>query len=179
MFSAVPPDARGGSRSSRTRGGMRWTRQRRARYGDCRADFGAKSCERSIGARTNGAVASLSATFRWFVHKASNPAVDEEVRGRQSRVVLAPVAGVKSVKVLLTQPGRQGRQFADDGGKTNSSPGRARYKPLKPFAQGRPGLSRLNLWSRPVHSFCTGAAGASRHPAFPAPSVCRGRGHPA
>jgi hypothetical protein len=30
-------------------------------------------------------------------------------------------------------------QFADDGGKTNSSPGSARNKPLKPFAQGGPG----------------------------------------
>src|SRR6476646_1512672 len=33
---------------------------------------------------------------------------------------------------------QQDRQFADDGGKTNSSPGRARHKPLKPAAQGMP-----------------------------------------
>jgi hypothetical protein len=34
---------------------------------------------------------------------------------------------------------RQNRQSADDGDKTNSSPGRARYKPLKPFACGNAG----------------------------------------
>src|SRR5882724_3320134 len=33
------------------------------------------------------------------------------------------------------------RSFADDGGKTNSSPGRARNKPLKPLRAGMPGDS--------------------------------------
>ena len=53
--------------------------------------------------------------------------------GRQNRVVLAPVAGVKPAKMRLTRPDRAHRQFAGDGGKTNSSPGRARHKPLKPL----------------------------------------------
>ena len=54
---------------------------------------------------------------------------------RQNRVVLAPVAGVKSAEVLVSRTGPdQTIQFADDGDKTNSSPGRARHKPLKPFA---------------------------------------------
>jgi hypothetical protein len=44
------PDKRGVSRSSRTRGGMRWTRQRRARL---RSQGGFR--ERSCSARTNGA----------------------------------------------------------------------------------------------------------------------------
>jgi hypothetical protein len=48
---------------------------------------------------------------------------------RQKRVVLAPVAGVKPAEVCKAQPGTAGRQSAGDGGKTNSSPGRARHKP--------------------------------------------------
>src|SRR2546421_12411401 len=50
-------------------------------------------------------------------------------RVRQSRVVLAPVAGVKLAKGEDAQPVDLRRQFADDGDKTNSSPGRARNKP--------------------------------------------------
>ncbi|WP_210165370.1 hypothetical protein, partial [Bradyrhizobium sp. URHD0069] len=34
----------------------------------------------------------------------------------------------------------QNLQSADDGDKTNSSPGRARYKPLKPLRAGMPGV---------------------------------------
>ena len=61
-------------------------------------------------------------------------APDERRRSvRQSRVVLAPVAGVKSAEAQHTQPGLLRCQFADDGDKTNSSPGRARNKPLKPL----------------------------------------------
>jgi len=42
----------------------------------------------------------------------------------------------------LSQPDRvrQNLQSADDGDKTNSSPGRARYKPLKPLRAGMPGV---------------------------------------
>jgi hypothetical protein len=64
--STTPPvssHSRGVSRSSRTRGGMRWTRQRWARW-DRRAGF---TCERSPSALTNGASC-----------------------GRRSRVVLTP-----------------------------------------------------------------------------------------
>jgi hypothetical protein len=60
---------------------------------------------------------------------------------RQNRVVLAPVAGVKSAEARSAQPGWMRRQSADDGDKTNSSPGRARHKPLKPFACGDAGCS--------------------------------------
>jgi len=42
-------------------------------------------------------------------------------------VVLAPVAGVKFAEA--SPPNRADKTLsADDGGKTNSSPGRARYK---------------------------------------------------
>ena len=58
-------------------------------------------------------------------------------------MVLAPVAGVKSAEVLVSRTGPdKAIQFADDGDKTNSSPGRAQHKPLKPFACGNAGMIR-------------------------------------
>src|ERR1700732_4999120 len=78
-ISPCPVSQRGGSRSSRTRGGMRWT---------------------LMVPTTNGARG-----------------------GRRSRVVLTP------------RRWRQvcGKCSAGDGGKKARSPGRARYKPLKPL----------------------------------------------
>jgi len=49
------------------------------------------------------------------------------------------------------------------------SPGRARSKPLKTIRAGRPGYSRLNLGVAAAFC-CTRTMGASRCPAFPAPS---------
>ena len=48
---------------------------------------------------------------------------------RQSRVVLAPVAGVKPAEERRPNRVLAILQSAGDGGKTNSSPGRARHKP--------------------------------------------------
>ena len=45
------------------------------------------------------------------------------------------------------RPGAQHRQFAGDGGKRNSSPGRARHKPSNHCA-GNAGLLRLYLYAR-------------------------------
>ena len=53
--------------------------------------------------------------------------------GRQNRVVLAPVAGVKLMEIVGPDRASIDRQSVSDGGKTNSSPGRARHKPLKPL----------------------------------------------
>jgi hypothetical protein len=51
-------------------------------------------------------------------------------------VVLAPVAGVQVGGGVFDPTGSDGTiQFADDGDKTNSSPGRARSKPLKPLCR--------------------------------------------
>jgi hypothetical protein len=64
---------------------------------------------------------------------------------------------------------------AGDGGKKARSPERARSKPLKPFAQGM-----LECFGEPVvttrmlSTFAYEAAGAHKHPAFPAPSVYGG-----
>jgi hypothetical protein len=62
-------------------------------------------------------------------------------------------------------------QSVSDGDKTNSSPGRARYKPSNHCA-GNAGLLRLYLYARVrfCAQFCTRDRGCSKHPAFPAPS---------
>jgi hypothetical protein len=62
---------RGVSRSSRTRGGMRWTRQRRAMPGDGRA--GRKARELTNGTRTNGANADGKAVWSWHPLLVLNP----------------------------------------------------------------------------------------------------------
>ena len=94
---------------------------------------------------------------------------------RQSRVVLAPVAGVK-----LAEERRPNRvsailQSAGDGGKRNSSPGRARYKPSNHCA-GNAGVLQLYLYARvrTHRTYCTRDRGCSKHPAFPAPSSLMG-----
>jgi hypothetical protein len=43
--------------------------------------------------------------------------------GRQNRVALAPVAGVKSAEVKRARPGFKNLESAGDGDNTNSSPG--------------------------------------------------------
>ena len=97
---------------------------------------------------------------------------------RQNRVVLAPVAGVKLRGGEVNPTGLMSRKSANDGGKTNSSPGRARHKPSNHCA-GNAGVLRLYLYAR-VRFFahpCTRDRGCSKHPAFPAPSLSReGRG---
>ncbi len=68
-------------------------------------------------------------------------------------------------------PGPRNLQSADDGDKMNSSPGRARNKPLKPLRRecrcdaGEPVVTTVCLL--PLHTGC----GCIGHPAFPAPSV--------
>jgi hypothetical protein len=63
-------------------------------------------------------------------------------RGRLKRVVLAPVAGVKSAEACRPNRAQICHQFAGDRGKTNSSPRRARHKLLKPSACGNAGCFR-------------------------------------
>ena len=77
------------------------------------------------------------------------------------------------------QPGSQDRQFADDGGKRNSSPGRARHKPSNHCA-GKAGCSPLDLYARVRTSLChcTRDRGCSAHPVFPAPSHPERANHP-
>ena len=72
---------------------------------------------------------------------------DRRCSVRQNRVVLAPVAGVKLPVANSIQPDRLSHQAGSDGGKTNSSPGRARHKPSNHCA-GNAGVLRLYLYAR-------------------------------
>ena len=68
---------------------------------------------------------------------------------------------------------RREATFAGDGGKKARSPGRARYKPLKPLRRegrdesGGPVVTTLVC----LFHFRTRGCGCNGHPAFPAPSV--------
>jgi hypothetical protein len=97
--------------------------------------------------------------------------------GRRSRVVLTPRR--------WRQVG--GSDSAGDGGKQARSPGRARYKPLKPL-RGECRVNRCDRgdYTRVLPTHCTRGCGCIERPAFPAPSDFRGtkdscttRAHPA
>jgi hypothetical protein len=120
---------RGGSRSSRTRVEMRWTRQRRARWSS------QGGSDRSVSERSGAqderrfnAFFKTSDGSTWLAEAMSKVAAYGEV--------------VWSWHPLLMSSERRGigptglstpHQSADDGDKRNSSPGRARRKPLKPL----------------------------------------------
>jgi hypothetical protein len=96
--------------------------------------------------------------------------------GRRSRVVLAPVAGVKSAEATSARPGADDPSSADDGDKRNSSPGRARRKPLKPLRRECRAISGVTVVSNScAFYFCTRGRGRIGRPAFPAPSDFWGR----
>ena len=83
-------------------------------------------------------------------------------RGRRNRVVLAPRR--------WRQVGDDASHHADDGGKKARSPGRSRIS-RKTIAQGRP-VAPAEPVVLPRAFCCTRTMGASRRPAFPAPSRC-------
>jgi hypothetical protein len=130
---------------------MRWTRGRRARE-------------------------ALQGGLRLGLGVVSDRSAQDERRCCvwQKRVVLAPVAGVKLTEAVRIQPGSFGRQSGSDGGKRNSSPGRARHKPSNHCA-GKAGCSPLDLYARVRTSLChcTRDRGCSAHPVFPAPSISK------
>jgi hypothetical protein len=87
-------------------------------------------------------------------------------RVRRNRVVLAPqVLGAKSAAMLA--------HHADDGGKRDGSPRRARIS-RKTTAQGRPVVTACTCGFRArAILLLRGSPGCSGHPAFPAPSDFR------
>ena len=89
---------------------------------------------------------------------------------RQNRVVLAPVAGVKLPVAHSIQPDRLSHRAGSDGGKRNSSPGRARHKPSNHCA-GNAGVFRLYLYARVRislhHAHGTAGAACTRHSLHP------------
>jgi hypothetical protein len=146
---------------------MRWTRQRRARS----AIAGQVLPVSEQTARGRTALQRLRQNFG-----RSTWPVDAFGGGccvRRSRVVLASVADAKSAEAKPALPGAGSHNPLMTVTKRNSSPGRARRKPLKPLR----GESRVNsgvlvvttLCLLPMHRGC----GCSGHPAFPAPSILR------
>jgi hypothetical protein len=94
---------------------------------------------------------------------------------RRSRVVLASVADAKSAEVMFEPTGSAAPSIRETTvTKRNSSPGRARRKPLKPFACGNAGCSGDPVVTTVCYYQCTRAAGATVRPAFPTPSKFQG-----
>src|SRR5260221_10076215 len=85
-------------------------------------------------------------------------AIDEQrLSGRRSRVVLTPRR--------WCQVG--GGNSTDDGGKRARSPGRARYKPLKPLRAGMPGCSGGPVVTNARVYYTTRAAAGASAPGIP------------
>ena len=79
-------------------------------------------------------------------------------------MVLAPVAGAKLMEIVAPDRASSDRQSVGDGGKTNSSPGRARHKPLKPLR--REGRVFRRACGLPCASMCARLR-VLRAPGFP------------
>jgi len=153
---AIPFRERGVGHRHERWDGMRWTRQRRARRNGHRAGFTPVSDQRRADER------------RCFCFH-------QRFGGRAH--TLRPLGEDGSRTVKPCGPGTRcwcqvGGGFANPTGfrtavnspttvtKTNSSPGRARSKPLKPLRR-ECRMIPVNLWRRPCAFFCTRAAGAS------------------
>ena len=143
----IPPHQRGVSRSSRTRGGMRWTRQRFARDG--------------IAGRASRPVSDHQASGReMLLRTAKSCGPDAPTLASSSRSCVGPTGLRQDIS-------------AGDGGKQARSPGRARRKPLKPLRAGTPGDSGVLVVTRvrSTTTKCTRGRGCQGHPAFPTPSL--------
>jgi hypothetical protein len=152
---AIPFRERGVGHRHERWDGMRWTRQRRARRRNRRAGF---SSGANSGAQTNGDASVFA--------KASVTCTHAEASGRRR---VADGEAVWSWHPLLVSSRRRccepdrvckAVNSSTTVTKRNSSPGRARSKPLKPLRR-ECRLIPVNLWRRPCAFFCTRAAGAS------------------
>ena len=117
------PEKRGVGQRHERWGGLRWTRQRQARG----VFAGRFFRERATCARRT----ALKRLGRNFFRQHAGW-LERMVRGscgRQNRVVLAPVAGVKLMEIVGPDRASIDRQSVGDGGQRNSAPGRSRHKP--------------------------------------------------
>ena len=99
--------------------------------------------------------------------------------GRQSRVVLAPVAGVKFAEVERPDRAWQNLNPLMTVTRRIRSPGRARNKPLKPLRAGMPGDLGWTCgdYARVLHlNFARGAMGAAGTRHSPRPLFSLGEG---
>jgi hypothetical protein len=88
-------------------------------------------------------------------------------RAAQKRTAKSCGPGIPTLMSSL-----RGDDLAGDGGKKARSPGRARRKPLKPFAQGMPGDSGVTVVTNSYAIlFCMRGCGCFGRPAFPVPSI--------
>ena len=130
-----PVPREGRSPSSRTLG---WDAVDAAASGAQGIAGRASVCERSTGAQTNGAASG-------FINASADVHMPAKPLGEDGSRTAKPCGpGTRcwcQVGGGFGQPdrARQDLQSADDGDKTNSSPGRARHKPLKPSACGNAG----------------------------------------
>jgi hypothetical protein len=85
--------------------------------------------ERGRGCGGRGSVGARVVRRAVFRERATARRTNGAIRVRQNRVVPTPVAGAKLPVVISIRPDSISHQAGSDGGKTNSSPGRARYKP--------------------------------------------------
>jgi hypothetical protein len=145
---------------------MRWTRQRWARRHVRRAVFRERStaCRRTALKRLRQNFGRPHKPVGWF---------GEGSCVRQKRVVLAPVAGVKSAEVFakpnrvrktVNSPAMEARGIRLQGERAISR---------QTIAQGRPDALRWTcmLVCALLCAHCTRDRGCSAHPVFPAPSL--------
>src|SRR5229473_5911182 len=100
---------------------------------------------------------------------------------RQSRVVLAPVAGVKFAEARRLDRAWTNLNPLMTVTRRIRSPGRARNKPLKPLRAGMPGDLGWTCgdYARVLcFTYCTRGYGCGGHPAFPTPSLGETVQHP-
>jgi hypothetical protein len=151
LYKLVPscPEKRGVGHRHERWGRLRWTRQRQARKGIA----GRVSRERPTGAQTNGAEAYGKTVWSWHPLLVSSRRRFCEP-DRVQQIVNSPTTVTRRIR----RRGERGIR-------------------RKTIAQGRP-VPRLIPVCSCAHSCALLAhetAGASQHPAFPAPSVFRGR----
>ena len=151
LLSGHPIPQEGRWPSSRTRGGMRWTRQRLACDG-----VAGRVGERPVSDQQHA---------------------DERCSSRTAKSCGPDTPTLVSRLRMLCRPyrARMQRQSANDGGKRARSPGRARRKPLKPLRAGTSGDSGVLVVTRvrSTTTKCTRGRGCNGHPAFPTPSIGR------
>ena len=151
---------------------MRWTRQRRAR-----AVTQGGSCLRVVSGQPARGRTALLPSSPMPRRMGTKPG--ESLGEDGSRTVKPCGPGTRcwcQVGGGVFGPTGRDETFksADDGGKTNSSPGRARSKPFKPLRREGRTVSAEPVVTPPVHFFRTGDRGCGERPVFPAPSVFRG-----
>jgi hypothetical protein len=156
----------GGSRSSRTRGGMRWTRQRRARKWNCRA--GLPVSDRPARGRT-----TLLPVFAKLCRTHEVQRSPWRGRSRTAKSCGPDAPMLASSFAEMHPPNRAGciEDLRSDGGKKaghrgereasrNPSRRESRFDPVEPVV--------ISCAS------CAHDRGCNRHPAFPAPSAFLG-----